>query len=138
MNFLSYHFYIYFKIEGYNAAVLSKECAWTEQGIPGCDKNLTPTPYSLQGVRLVPFLTQRYGMVQASTCIPSWEPLGNALLPLLLVLPCHHFSLHLSWPLTRESSGNVCAKNREQAGSAKIEPACLCSEALPPRPTVIH
>ena len=62
-EFLRYHFHIYFKIEGYIAAVLSKECAQAERGMPRYDKNLNTTPYSIQGVRLAPFLMQRYAVV---------------------------------------------------------------------------
>ena len=70
-EFLSCHFYIYFKIEGYNAAVLSKECAWSEQSIPGCDKNLYPHSLFPSRCKTSAISGAKVRWVQASTCIPS-------------------------------------------------------------------
>ena len=87
---------------------------------PDVIKIFTPTPYSLQGVKLAPFLTRRYAGYRLVPAYPLGNHSATHRLSVLQVLPCHHFLLHLSRPLTRESLGDVCVKNREQAGSAKM------------------
>ena len=72
-EFLSYHFYVYFKIEGYIAAVLSKECAQAERGMPKYDKNLDPHS-------LFPLRCKASAISDAKVCCrtyPLWEPLGD-------------------------------------------------------------
>ena len=87
---------------------------------PDVIKIFTPTPYSLQGVRLAPFLTRRYAGYRLVPAYLLWEPLGDAFaVSALLGPPLPLFFTTLSRPLTRELLGDVCVKNREQAGSAK-------------------
>ena len=86
---------------------------------PDVIKIFTPTPYSLQGVRLAPFLMRRYAGYRLVPAYPLWEPLGDASAVFALGSHPPSFLLHLSRPLTRELLGDVCVKNREQAGSAK-------------------
>jgi hypothetical protein len=45
---------------------------------PDAIKIFTPTPYSLQGVRLAPFLTRRYAGYRLVPAYLLWEPLGDA------------------------------------------------------------
>ena len=60
MDFLSYHFYIYFKIKGYMLLCCQRSVLRRNGVCLDAIKILTPTPYSLQGVNQAPFLTRRY------------------------------------------------------------------------------
>ena len=77
-EFLSYHFYIYFKIEGYVLLCYQRSVLGRSRVYPDVIKIFTPTPYSLQGVRLAPFLTRRYAGYRLVPAYPLWEPLGDA------------------------------------------------------------
>ena len=121
-EFLSSHFYIYFKIDGYVAAVLSKECAQAERGMPRYDKNLDPHS-------LFPPRCKASAISDAKVCCRTY-PLGNHS-PTHRYL-CSRFSLaisfllHLSRPLTRESLGNVCVKIGSKLILAKKMSQLVC------------